>query len=224
MGGGASDATKQQQQLNLQATQQQMAFNTQLMALFSKQYANQQNILKYLQSITKPIVAQSLKGQGMSTAALNAMRTSATDTISSQFQSAQQALNAIEAGQMGGTNVLPSGTRAQLTAGLLANETQTKAGTQNQITQYNQSLANSNLWNALGVIGGTGATMNPLGYASSATGGSEAVAGLGNSQSNLQNAITQANASGFWGSFTRGFGSALGGTLGGGNLSFSHAF
>jgi hypothetical protein len=210
MGGGPTQATQEQQQANLTATENQNAFDTQLMALFNKQYASQTSTLQYLQGQVKPIVAQSEAGEGMSPAALTAMRTSATDSISSEYQSAQQALNEQEAGQMGGTNILPSGTRSQLTAGLLSSEAQTKAGTNNQITQYNQNLATSNLWNAFNVLSGTAAQMSPLGYASSATSGSGVIAGLSGAQSSLQNSITTANNSGFFGSLANSFGSSLG--------------
>lgn len=214
MGGGPSQATQEQQQVNLQASQQQLTFDSQLMALFNKQYQTQTNTLNYLQGQLKPIVANAEKGNGLSPAALTAMRTGATDTLSSQFQSAQQALNAQEAGQMGGTDVLPSGTRAQLESGLLTNEAEAKAGTQNQITEYNQNLATSNLWNAFNVIQGNTAQMNPLGYASSATGGSGTIAGLGGAQSSLQNSITQANNSSFFGTLGRSFAGSLGSGFG----------
>ena len=214
IGGGPSKETQQQQAVQLASSQQQLQFNTQLMDLFTKQFASQQNVLAYLQGITRPLIAQSLKGEGMTPAALTAMRTSATDAISAEYQNAQRALNVQNAGQMGGTNVLPSGTRAQLNAALLNSEAQTKAGAQNQITQYNQSLANSNLWNAINVESGVGATFNPLGYANSATGGSGAVAAGSGAQSQLQNAITQANSSGFFGTLARSFGASLGSGFG----------
>ncbi len=215
MGSGPTQATQEQQQADLTATQNQNAFDTQLMALFNKQYASQTSTLQYLQGQLKPIVAQSEAGEGMSPAALTAMRTSATDSISSGFQSAQQALNEQESGQMGGTNILPSGARAQLTAGLLSSEAQTKASTANQITEFNQNLATSNLWNAFNVLNGTAAQMNPLGYASSATSGSGSVAGLSSAQSSLQNSITTANNSGFFGSLANSLGSNIGGGISG---------
>jgi hypothetical protein len=214
MGGSPSSQTTAQQSADLAATQQQNAFDSSLMGIFQSQYSSQQNVLSYLQGIAKPIVAQSLAGQGMSNTALTAMRTSATDQLSSQYQSAQQALNVNEAGQMGGTNVLPSGVNAQEDASLLNSEAANKASTQNQITQYNQSLANSNLWNALNVMSGVGATMNPLGYASGATSGSGAVAGLSGAQASLQNSINSANNSGFFGSLATGAGGILGSSLG----------
>jgi hypothetical protein len=216
MGGAPSSQTTAQQSADLQATQQQNAFDSSLMSLFNKQYANQTNVLSYLQGIAKPIVAQSLAGQGMSNAALTSMRTSATDQLSSQYQAAQQALNVNNAGQMGGTNVLPSGVTGQLNAGLLNSEAANKASTQNQITQYNQSLATSNLWNGLNVMSGVGAQMNPLGYAGSATSGTQAVGVASNAQANLQNSINNANNSGFFGQMAQYAGGALGSALGAG--------
>lgn len=215
MGGGPSEATQQQQNLQLQSSQEQLQFNNQLMGIFTKQYQTQQDTLNYLQGQVKPIIAQSEAGQGMTTAAENAMRTSATDTIAAQGQAAQQALNAKEATQLGGTNVLPSGTSAELNAALLNSTAQQQSQAQNQITQYNASLANSNLWNALNVEGGFAAQQNPLGYAGAATGGSGAVAAGSGAQSNLQNSIANANNSGFFGSLGRSLGQGIGiGTAG----------
>lgn len=221
MGGGPSQQTQEQQQLQLESSQQQLQFNNQLMALFTKQYNTQQSTLQYLQGQLKPIIEQSEAGQGMSTAALNAMRTSATDALSSEYRNAQQALNQQEAQQMGGTNILPSGTRAQLDAALLNSEAEAKAGTQNQITEYNQNLATSNLWNAFNVYQGNTAMMNPLGYANAATSGGSTIAEGSNAQSSLQNAITNANNSSFFGQFMHGVAGGLGDAFNSGMMSFA---
>lgn len=215
MGGSPTSQTTAQQQTQLESSQQQQQFDSQLMSIFQKQYATQSGTLNYLQGQLKPIIAQSEAGQGMSDAALNAMRTSATDQLSSQFQGAQAALNQNETSQMGGTNVLPSGTQGQLEAGLLTNEAQQKASTQNQITQYNQSLATSNLWNSFNVMSGTAAQMNPLGYASGATSGTGAVASGSSAQGSLQNSINSSYGSGLFGSLATGLGNGAGDTLGG---------
>lgn len=214
MGGGASSATTEQQNLTNEATQQQMTFDQQMMQLFQKQYGNQQAILQYLDKNLQPIIQSSLKGQGMSPAALAAMRSQATDVISGEEQQAQQALNQREAQQMGGTNVLPSGVNAQLDAALLNQAAQQRSSAQLGITQYNQNLANSNLWNAINAYQGNAAQMNPLGYAGAATSGSGAIAGLSGSQASLQNSITQANNSSFFGTLGRSFASSLGSGFG----------
>jgi hypothetical protein len=210
--GGASEATKQQQQINLQASQQQLGFDKQLMDLFQKQYANQKGVLDFLQSTLKPIVAQSLAGHGFDAATEAAMRTSATEGLTNEFQHAQMALNQ-QLKTAGDANV-PSGVTAGLDTALLNQEAQAKAGAQREITVRNAALANSNLWNAINALGGNAAQANPLGYASSATGGSGAIAGLGESQSALQNAITSANSNSFFGKLGGAFASSLGSGLG----------
>ena len=214
MGGGASSQTQQQQDVQLASSQEQLQFNNQLMGIFTKQYQSQQNVLSYLQNQVKPIIAQAEAGQGMSPAAEAAMRSQATDTISGEEQQAQQALNQREAQQMGGTNVLPSGVNAQLDAALLDSAARQRSGAQLGITQYNQNLANSNLWNGLNVMSGNAAQMNPLGYAGMVNQGGGTIAEGSTAQGNLQNSITQANNSSFFGTLGRSFASSLGSGFG----------
>jgi hypothetical protein len=218
MGGGPSQATKDQQQVQLQSSQQQMKFENQLMGIFQKQFASQQNVLKYLQGTLKPIVNQAEKGQGMSTATLNAEKAQAVDSVASNTQQAQQALNATMAGQMGGTNVTPSGVRGQLDAALMNAGAQSKEQALQNIQFQNQNLANSNLWNSINAIQGNSAQMNPLGYAGASTGAAGAVASGSGAQGYLQNSITQANSSSFMGqlgsSLARGVGGGLNSAMG----------
>lgn len=214
MGGGASSQTQEQQQVQLESSQQQLSFNNQMMQLFQKQYANQQNVLSYLQGQVQPIIQQAEQGQGMSTAAETAMRSQATDAISQEEQQAQQAVNQREAQQMGGTNVLPSGVNAELDAAVAQQGAQLRSSAQENITQYNQSLANTNLWNGLNVYSGVGATMDPLGYASTVNQGGSTIAAGSTAQGNLQNSITQANNSSFLGTLGRSFASSLGSGFG----------
>ncbi len=206
--GGPSQATKQQQQVTLQASQQQLGFDKQLMDLFQKQFAQQKGVLDYLQSTAKPIVERSLAGEGFTPEALAAMRTSATDTLSENFQSAQAALN--QTLKTSGDANVPSGVTAGADASLLNQEAIAKSQAQRDITINSASLANSNLFNALNVLNGVSAQTDPLGYASSATGGSGAVAGLGKSQSDLQNSITSASSNSFFGKLESGIAQGIG--------------
>ena len=212
--GGPSAATKQQQQLTLQSTEQQMTFNTQLMNLFTQQFQAQKSTLDFLKGVMQPVISNAQAGHGFSPDALAAMRTSATDNLSGEFQNAQAALNQ-ELKTSGSANV-PSGVTAGADLALLESEAQSKAGAQRDITLADQQQANSNLFNAANVLNGVAAQTNPLGYASEATGGSGTVASLGNSQSALQNAITNANNSSFFGKISSGLGSAIGNFFGGG--------
>jgi len=222
MGGGASSATKQQQQLQLQQTQQQMSFNQQLMSLFQQQFATQKGTLDFLKGVMQPVIKDAQAGKGFSDAELAAMRTSATDQLSGNFQNAQAALNQTLRSQ--GSADVPSGVTVGADTALLNSQAQAQAGTQNQITIANAQQANSNLFNAANVLNGVAAQENPNPLASEANQGSGEVANLGSSQSALQNAITNANSNSFFGRLGGSFASALGNSLGGGNVSFTHQF
>src|SRR6185437_5876903 len=206
--GGPSAATKQQQQLTLQSTEQQMDFNNQLMSLFQKQFAGQQSTLQYLKDTFQPVISNAQAGHGFSPDALAAMRTSATDNLSGQFQNAQAALN--QQLKTSGSSNVPSGVTAGADLSLLEAQAQANAGAQRDITLADQQQAKSDLFNASNVLNGVAAQDNPLGYASAATGGSGAIAGLSGSQSELQNAITSANSNSFFGKLSGSFASGLG--------------
>lgn len=209
--GGPSAATKQSQQLTLQAQQQQLSFDSTLQNLFQQQFANSQSVLSYLQNTAKGIVTQSEAGNGFSPEALAAMRTSATDAVSGEFANAQAALN--QTLRSNGDANVPSGVTVGADSALLAQEAEQQAGTQNQITVANAQQSQNNLWNSLNVLNGVAAQDNPLGYASAATGGSGAVAGLGESQAMLQNSITNANSNSFFGKLMSGFATGIGGAM-----------
>lgn len=212
MGGGASSETKQQQNLNLQATQQQMQFNQQLMSLFQQQFQNQQNQLNFLKGVMQPVITQAQAGHGFSDEALTAMRTGATDNLSGQFQNAQQALN--QTLKTSGDANIPSGVTAGADMSLLNSEAQAKAGAQNQITLADQQQAESNLFNAANVLNGVAAQNSPNALMEGANQGSSNVAGLSGAQGSLQNAITNANSNSFFGKMINSFGSAFGSGLG----------
>lgn len=222
MGGGASSATKQQQNLNLQETQQTMQFQQQLMSLFQQQFANQKSQLDFLKGVMQPVIKDAEAGKGFSDSELAAMRTGATDTLSGQFQNAQQALN--QTLKTSGDANVPSGVTAGADLALINSEAQAKANAQNNITVANAQQARSNLFNAANVLNGVAAESSPNALESGAIEGGSTVAGLSGAQSGLQNAITNANSNSFFGRLMNGFGSSLGNFLGGGNVSFTHAF
>lgn len=177
------------------AEQQQLQFDSQLMAIFQQQFGKQSQVFDYLKSKMQPMIE---KPTGLSAEGLAAARTSATDQLSQEYQNAQRALNAKMASS--GESTLPSGVGAQLNEVLLNAEAADKATAQNQITMQNEQLKQNNYWNAVNALNGVGAQFNPLGYANSATSGSGAVAGL-------SNAVTAANGP--------GIGQILGGAVGG---------
>lgn len=171
------------------AEQQQAAFNAQLMSIFTQQFDKQQALLGYLKGKLQPMINNPT---GYSPKELAALRTGATDQLSVAYQNAQKALNNEELQKNGGSD-LPSGTTAQLDAALLQQEAQDKANAQNTITMNDENLKQTNYWNALNVLNGqTAVQYNPLGYAQTATEGSNAVA-------NLSTAYKQSQQSGLMG-------------------------
>lgn len=215
--GGPSSATQEQQQLTQEQTQQTMQFDSQLMKLFTQQFNNQQQQLNFLKGVMQPVLSNAEAGNGFSPEALAAMRTSATDTLSGQFSNAQAALNQ-ELRTSGDVNV-PSGVTAGADTALLNSEALAKAGAQRDITLANQEQATSNLFNAANVLNGVAAQNSPNALMNGAVEGGNSVASLGGAQSELQNAITNANNSSFFGKLMSGFSSGLGEFLGGASFN-----
>lgn len=164
------------------AEQQQASFNSQLMSIFNQQFSKQSAILDFLKGKLEPMIDNPT---GYSPEALTAMRTSADETLSDQYQHAQQALQNKEFTQ--GSRDLPSGVNDELDEALLNAEAKDKSNAQNTITLNDENLKQSNYWNALNVLSGQVASQfNPLGYAGAATSGSNAVAGLSNAYTQSQ--------------------------------------
>lgn len=189
-----------------QAEQQQLNFNNQLMNIFNQQYAMQSAVLNFLKNRLQPMIENP---QGYSDQTLAAMRTSATDTLSGEYQNAQKTLQN-NLNQRNGGSDLPSGSEDQLQATLLQNEATDKANAQNTITLNNENLKQSNLWNAFNILSGNVAQQfNPIGYASAANQGGDTVA-------NLSNAVANSKK-GFWSSFANSLGQGFGNLVTGGN-------
>lgn len=183
--------------------QSQANFNDTMRTIFQAQYGKQSAITDFLTGQMQPQIAKG--GQGYSSQALSAMRTSATDTLSNQFQGAQRAVNATE--QRG----LPSGVNAQIGSSLMAQQAEQQSAAQLGITQQNEQLKQQNYWNSINTLNGQAATINPLGYAGTANSGAGAVAGLGTAYKSSQSS----QLLGALGGIAGGAGSALGGYLAG---------
>jgi len=189
------------------AEQQQASFDASLMNIFQSQYATQKSQLDYLTAKMKPMIDNPT---GLSPEALASARTSATDTNSQQYRNAQAALNNEVSQASGGSKLTGvAGANVQADAALAAAEANQEATSQEGITAQNEALKNSNYWNAINALNGTAAMQNPLGYASAATGGSDAVSNLGNTV----NAANQSQLLGALGGVVGGIGGALVGKL-----------
>lgn len=211
-GGGPDASTIAAQNANTASIEQQTQFDSQLMTLFNAQYASQQNTLSYLKGQLQPVISQAEAGKGMSDSTLAAMRTGATDTLSTDFTNSQETLN--NTLRTSGDVNIPSGVTVGADKALLASEATAKASAQQGITEYDQNLANSNLFNAMNVLNGVAAQANPLGYATAATSGTSSVAAGAGAQANLQQAVTaseQSPLASILGAAMGGAGTAIGG-------------
>lgn len=178
---------------------------SELRSLFYRQYYSQTAKLAFLNNQMRTAISNP---QGFSPQALAALRATATDTIATNFQHAQAALNEREA-QTGGLD-LPSGVNAQLAEGLYAQEAQQQAAAHNQIELQNEDLKNQNYWRAVQTLSGVAQQEAPERYLSGAL---DASAGVGS----LADAATKANQSGFGSQLEGSIASGLGSELTGGN-------
>jgi len=189
-----------------QSEQQTMQFDQQLMSIFQSQYANQTQVLNFLQTALKPMITNPT---GYDANALAAMRTSASDTNAQQFQNAQEALNNQITQSSGGSKLTGvSGAAQQAKAALDIAGAQQEANTQNQITQADANLKQQNYWNAIGALSGVGSLISPTSYSGQAISG-------GNTVANLSQAYTQSQQSPLLGALGGAVGGATGALFGG---------
>lgn len=188
---GASAAEEQLQQ-------QQSAFYSTLTDLFQQQFAQSKSTLDFLQTSLEPLIQNP---QGYDAATLNSMRTSASDTIATQYQNAAKTMQN-RSFVLGGRQV-PSGVQQAQQEGLTASQAATESNAQNQITQANANLKQTNFWNAISALSGVGGMQSSS--ASSLMGGAN---NAFNGAFNAAHTINQENSS--WGSI---FGGLAGGVL-----------
>jgi hypothetical protein len=189
-----------------QSEQQQAAFQAQLMQVFQKQYGDQSEVLKFLRGKLEPMLDHPT---GYSDSAKAAMRAQAVDTIASQYDNAQKAVQGIQFAR--GGRDLPSGVDAMQIGALKGSQASDTAGALNTIELNDENLKESNYWNAMNVLSGNVASQfNPLGYAGQATSAGEATANLGQAY----NASKQSQLLGALGGIAGGAGAALGGYFG----------
>jgi hypothetical protein len=177
------------------AENQSMQFQSQLMATFNKQFAAQSDILNFLKGTLEP---QITNPQGYGADALAAMRTSATENISGQYDNAQKSLQNQQFA-LGGRD-LPSGVAEMQMGALKQGQASDTSAAQNNITLNDANLKNSNYWNSVNALNGVAAEQNPLGYAGAST-------SAGNSVANLSQAFQASKQSQLMG--------VLGGAVGG---------
>lgn len=187
-----------------QGEKSSLSFAKTLQGAFSTQFGNQQSVLSQLRSAVTGHM-----DEGFGAPKLAAMRSGATENTAMAVKNAQVANN--NAMAVHGASGLPSGVSEQITADTNNAGAMAQDQAQNQITQADADQQQKNFWNGAGALEGVASQYNPNGVASEANGAASDIAGLSNAYSNSQSA-------GAWNHFTNSFGSALGDTLGGGNV------
>lgn len=188
-----------------QNEQQQLDFSKQLTQIFQAQYSDQHDVLQFLQGALTPMIQNPT---GYSDSALASLKTGAVDSISSQYDKANQALNNNYA------NVDPSttsGIRDMQTGALKSAQATDTAGALNTIDLNNENLKQNNYWNALNILSGNVASQyNPVGYAGAETGASNSSTNAGS----LFQSSKQSQLLGALGGIAGGAGTALSGYFG----------
>jgi hypothetical protein len=147
------------------------------------------------------------------------LRATAADTIAGNFANAKTALNQMLREQ-GDINV-PSGVTVGADLALASQTAKEESAAENQITLASAEQARKNLLDTTGQLSTVAGLTNPNPLAGEANTSAGTVAGLSGSQSSLQSSITNATQGSFFNKLTSGFASALGNTLGGGNINLS---
>lgn len=178
---------------------EQASFYQTLTSSYAQQFAGQSAILSALTSEFTPILQAGPNQFGFSPQETANLRTSASDTNATQFKNAEVALNNQNAQAGGGNTLLPSGTNAQLQAGLDTAAATNETNTQNQITAAGYNQGRQNFSQAVSALSGTAQIYNPQSYATSAN-------SAGTSAFNSAYTIQQQNT---------GWEASLGGILGG---------
>jgi hypothetical protein len=167
-GGKGDDTLKKQEQA-------QADFTNTLQANYKTQFAQQSQILSFLQKKLEP---QINNPQGYDAKTLATMRTGARDTNASEFAGSERSLNTALTARTGATT-LPSGVDAQLQAMNFNDAAANESRGQNDITMADANLKNANYWNSVNALSGNAAQFNPTSYSNSANSSASTTADLG---------------------------------------------
>jgi hypothetical protein len=181
--------------------QSQEQFSQTLQNAFNTNNANQQNQLNFLNNKMQSAINNP---QGYNAQTLASMRAQANDQVAAQDQNVKRSVNNAEMTR-GGASALPSGVNSQINASIASQAAQAGNNAQQNITEQNANLENSNYWNAVKGEEGVAGMENPEGMASEDNGAANSISGL-------SQAVTQSQGP--------TFGSILGGIAGAGLGAF----
>lgn len=149
------------------------AFQSTLQNAFQTQFGQNQALYNFLSGKLQSNINNP---QGYGDQALTAMRTNATDTIASQYQNAQKALQNRQF--VAGGESLPSGVNAMQTGALALGQASDTARAQNDITTADANLKNQNYWNSVMALNGVNQGNSANATAGEANGAGSTTAGL----------------------------------------------
>jgi hypothetical protein len=204
MCGGASS---EQKQINKAQTD----FYNNLTSQYNTIFGQNQAITGALTSAFTPILQAGPGQAGYTPAETNALNTSTTENIASNYAQAQKATAQILAARGGGDTVLPSSVDANALAKNTNLAAQQTAAAQNQITSDSYNVGRQNWLSAAQVLGSTAGLIDPTKYASAAT-------TSGSTAAEEANKINDANNS-LWKTAIGALGNVAGQAVGGFNFS-----
>lgn len=152
------------QQLELQDEQTQ--FYKEGMAQSAATFAQQQGLLKQMQSIYSPILAKGPDQRGFSDAERGELNSQAIEGTATNYGHAARAVGEQIATQGGGNNPLPSGSDAELKQEVANSAAGEESREQGQILQADYAQGNKNFEGATSALLSASGQLNPAGYES----------------------------------------------------------
>lgn len=154
-----SDTYNEQAAFYKEATQQQ-----------AEAWAQDQDILKTLQSTYTPIFASGPSQEGFSPAEKAAYQTQITEGTAQSYAQASQAVNEKLATLGGGQLALPNGATAQIQAQVAQSAAEKESQQRLQVTQADYNQGYQNWLQASQGLFGVNQSLNPVAYSGAATG------------------------------------------------------
>lgn len=152
------------QQQKDEAAAQQDFYKT-LTVNYKDVFARQEAILGNLQTAWDPVLNAGINQYGFSAPEDTALRAQATEQTAKNYSQAASAVNEQLAARGGGNTFLPSGTNAQISAGVAENAAQQVSAQNLAITQAGYARGRENYMAASNALGGVAGMYNPTGYA-----------------------------------------------------------
>lgn len=156
-----------QSQVDLES--KQAAFYDEMTKQDAINYSEDQAILKQMQDVYAPILAQGPNQYGFSEGEETNLETGAGEGVARNFTAASRAVREAHAAQGGGNTYLPSGVNDQEDEELSSSAASTLSDEQRQIKQSGYDQGYRNFSQATSALEGTASLLNPNGTSTAAT-------------------------------------------------------